>query len=361
MSLLPIRPLISGLDTVHAAYYLRPGYGAAFSYEALLQEKERLRSDRMRDGKAVAIGDWTFALQPYGSGSGYPLVLKNAEYTIECGENNTPGFFVAFRSEALWQRGARAMHERLLTWAESVGLVPVKAESLSRVDFAFDYFLPTVDFTDENVVSLSAKDSRHRQDRKIQTMSFGRGDVLLRIYNKVDEIAQQSDKVWFFDLWGETENIWRIEWQIRKDMLRRFGLRTFADLFAGQGDLLRYLASEHDTLRVPTDDSNRSRWPLHPLWSDLLRQIEALDSQGVYRDIDPQAALNERLLRMAISVYGYLKRIAAITGMQHAEDFVSLATAQERLEQLVYRVHNAGSWKLDVQTKREQMELGNWS
>jgi hypothetical protein len=236
----------------------------------------------------------------------------------------------------------------------------VKAEALSRVDFAFDYLLPVVDFTEDNVVSLSTKDAQYRENGALQTLTFGRGDIVLRIYDKVAEIAQQSDKVWLFQLWGESENVWRVEWQVRKDVLRRFALRTFDDLFEGQGDLLRYLASEHDSLRVPNADSNRSRWPLHPLWRDLINEIEEFNGEGVYRSIDPQAALNERLLRMAISVYGYLKRIAAITGMQHEEDFVSLPTAQERLEELVFRVHSPGTWKLDVQAKRQQMQLGNW-
>jgi hypothetical protein len=360
MSALAPRFLISGLDTVQAAYYLRPTNGSTFSFESLLITKERLRADKVREGEPVSIGDWSFILQPYGSSSGYPLVLKNPQFTVECGEYNTPGFFVTFRSEALWQQGAKALHEHFLTWARSVGLVAVKVESLSRVDFAFDYLLPVVDFTEDSVVSLSSKDSQHRENGALQTLTFGRGDIVLRIYDKVAEIAQQSDKVWFFQLWGETEKVWRMEWQVRKDALQRFGLRTFEDLFAGQGDLLRYLATEHESIRVSNADSNRSRWPLHPLWRDLLAQIESFDSQGTYRSIDPQAALDERLLRMAISVYGYLKRIAAITGMQHAEDFVSLPTAQERMEQLVYRVHSPGAWRLDVQAKRDQMQLGNW-
>jgi hypothetical protein len=30
------------------------------------------------------------------------------------------------------------------------------------------------------------------------------------------------------------------------------------------------------------------------------------------------------------------------------------------MEQLVYRVHSPGAWRLDVQAKRDQMQLGNW-
>ncbi len=90
--------------------------------------------------------------------------------------------------------------------------------------------------------------------------------IFLRVYDKIAEIKQQSDKVWFFLLWEEDENVWRIEWQIRKAVLKKFGIVTFNDLKNRQGDLLYYLAVEHDTLRIPNNDSNKSRWPLHPLW-----------------------------------------------------------------------------------------------
>jgi hypothetical protein len=130
------------------------------------------------------------------------------------------------------------------------------------------------------------------------------------------------------------------------------------DLFEGQGDLLRYLANEHDSLRIPTQDSNRSRWPIHPLWIDLRSQIDTFHAQGVYREIDPQAALREQLMRIAVSVYGYQKRVAAILGLQESRDNVSLEQAEARLSSLVGGVHNPLSWQVDVAAKREQTRLG---
>ena len=86
------------------------------------------------------------------------------------------------------------------------------------------------------------------------------------MYDKVAEVEQQSDKVWFFILWGQDRDVWRIEWQVRKAVLREFGIVTVEDLRKCQGDLLRYLCAEHTTLRVPTGDEDRSRWALHRLW-----------------------------------------------------------------------------------------------
>jgi hypothetical protein len=351
------RLLLTGLDTVQACYYLRRTHGAALDFEALTVAKERLRASRSRDVAIVNLGAIDFGLRPNGSGSGYPLVLDCPDWTMECGEFNSPSFFVTFRSQALWHKGAAALHDQFLTWAESVGLQIIRPESLSRVDFTFDYWLPAVDFDEDSVVSLSAKDRLYRENRKVQTLTFGKGDVVLRIYDKIAEIAEKSDKVWFFDLWGVKDNVWRIEWQVRKDVLRRFGVRTFQDLFDGQGDVLRYLATEHDSLRIHSEDSNRSRWPIHPLWSDLIVRIEAFDCHGIHRDLDPEAVLSQRLAQIGVAVYGYSKRVAAIMGVQTGEEYVGLSQALRRLDDLVKRVYEPLSWDADVRARRAKMAV----
>ena len=321
--------------------------------------KEILVANKSRTGAVHKIGTTEFLLRPRGTASGFPLLLENNEFSIQCGEFNNPSFYVTFRSEALWRHGARVLHDSFLSWAGSVGLYALQPERLSRVDFTFDYEIEAPGFEADHVVSLSAKDDTHRKERQVETLSYGTGDVRLRIYDKVAEIQQKSGKAWFFELWGVMENVWRIEWQIRKAVLRRFGIRTFTDLDQGAGDVLRYLASEHDTLRIPTADSNRSRWPLHPLWIDLQAQIERFASQGVYREIDPEAALRERMLRMAISVYGYLKRAGAITSLQRRQDSVTLMEAEQRLMALIRDIHDPQTWQLDVRRKRDEMRLGD--
>jgi len=354
------RRLISGLDTVQVCYYLHREAGAPFSFEELMLARERLRALKTRGGAIVEVGGWTLSVRPYGSSSGFPLVLDHSDFTIECGEFNNPSFYVTFRSAALWRRGATALHETFVAWAASVGLVATRSEKLSRVDFTFDYWLSAVDFTPDSVVSLSAKDSLHREDGAIQTITYGKSDVVLRIYNKVAEIEQQSHKVWLFDLWGVKEDVWRIEWQVRKDVLRRFGIRTFDDLFDGQGDVLRYLASEHDRLCVPTADANRGRWPLHALWADLVEQIESFSAQGVHREIDPQAVLRERLQRVAVAVYGYQKRAAAILALLREQPEVGLRDCQEQLSKLIGRLHDPLSWRFDVTSRRQEMMTGRY-
>ncbi|MDP2242310.1 MAG: hypothetical protein Q8K18_19395 [Burkholderiales bacterium] len=352
--------LLFGHDTVQCAYYLRADDGSGIDFERLAIDREELRLSKLKEPKVIQLGSEAFLLEPNGSRSGYPFIINNPAFRIEFGEYNVPSFFVTFRSEALWRVGTQALHQRFMSWAESLGFRPDKPEGLSRVDFTFDYGLPVIDFDEDSFVSLSNKDAKHRENGKVQTFQFGRDDIVLRIYNKVAEIKQQSNKVWFYELWGRDSDVWRIEWQVRKDVLRRFGIRTFKDLDDQQGDLLRYLAGEHTTLRVKAEDGNRSRWPLHPLWVDLQEQIKRFNCTGIYREVSEMGVLNERLMRMAISINGYLKRIAAVRCLQHNEDFMPHREALVHLQRMLAQVHDPLDWQQDVQKRIKHMQLGRW-
>jgi len=352
--------LLHGIDTVQCAYYLTPSGAMDLDFAELGRIKEQLRMDKRREPRAVILGGTEFFLEPRGSSSGYPFVLTNADFTVEVGEYNVPSCYVTFRSQALWRESASALHDKFLAWATAVGFEIEKPETLSRVDFCFDYSLAELDFDEDSFVSLSSKDSQNREHRVIQTFTFGKGDVVLRVYDKVAEIKQQSGKVWFYELWGQDEHVWRIEWQVRKAWLRAFGIRTLTDLSEKQGVLLQALAEHHDTLRIRSEDSNRSRWPLHPLWVDLQQRIGELHTLPPKR-IDGKAfALDERLMRLAISMYGYLKRVAAISCVKQGKPMMSEEEAYSLLGDLLRDLFDPLNWNVDVKKRIKAIELGEW-
>ncbi|MEO9230735.1 MAG: hypothetical protein ABI216_17575 [Devosia sp.] len=351
--------LLSGLDTVDCAYYLRCGCISNLDFAALREKREAHRESKSRDPLLVELGGTEFMLSANGTKSGYPFVISNQDYTIQFGEFNDPNFFVTYRSIALWHQGARALHENFLQWAGSLGYMPVRPEGLSRCDFAFDFHLPEIDFDEDSFVTVADKDSQHRKNGEVQTFTFGRDEVVLRVYNKSAEVEEASHKYWLHPLWqGQSENVWRVEWQVRKDTLKRFGLRTFEDLFDGYGDLLRYLVAEHTSLRVKSEDSNRSRWPVHPLWTLLAGHIDQLPAQGVYRVLDPRMMLDETLMRMAISMQGYLKKVAAIECLKEGRPMISQGQTIDRLIPLLEKVHNGLTWRADVQRRIDQLRVG---
>ncbi|MDD3936126.1 hypothetical protein [Rhodoferax sp.] len=350
--------LLSGLDTVECAYYLRPGATCKLDFEALRLQREVMRQSKTIEPMKLELGGIEFMLSPNGTKSGYPFLVSNQDFTIQFGEFNNPSFFVKFSSFALWNQGAKLLHERFLQWADTLGFIPDRPEGLSRCDFAFDFHLEQIDFDEDSFVTVAAKDSQHRKDGKVQTFTFGRDEVVLRVYNKSAEIEESSGKYWLHPLWqGQTENVWRVEWQVRKETLKRFGLRTFQDLFDGYGDCLRYLVAEHTSLRVKMEDSNRSRWPVHPLWALLSQQIDQLPAQGIYREVNSRAMLDETLMRMAISMEGYLKKVAAIECLKEGRPMISQSQTIDRLIPLLEKVHNGLTWRGDVQKRMDQLRL----
>ena len=353
--------LLSGIDTIDCAYYLRPAQGCLLDFESLAEIREKLRSAKRKEQATVSLAGKDFLLSPHGTGSGYPYLMENPETRVQFGEFNNPSFFVNYRSHALWHKGAQTLHREFTEWTAAMQLDVVRDEGLSRVDFAFDVLVPDIDFDEDSFVTLASKDATHRKDRKAQTFTFGQGDIVLRVYDKSAEIREASGKTWFHDLWGGvSENVWRIEFQVRKEVLKRFGIRTFQDLFDGAGDVLRHLAFEHTTLRVRQDDSNRSRWPLHPLWVMLQAHVETLQAQGVLREVDRDERLLEQMLRLAVSVEGYIKRSAAIECVRRGGELISHEGALEQFSAFLRRVHDPLTWRTDVMKRAEQVRLGQW-
>lgn len=352
--------LLSGHDTIECAYYLMRNGDCSLDFERLAVEKEELRLSKSRKPKAIQLGCEEFLLAGHGTQSGYPFLIENDAFSIQFGELNKPNFFVTYRSIALWHASAVGVHERFIRWAESVGMHPYRQESLSRVDFTFDYQIHEIDFDETNFVSQAVKDVQHRKHGKVQTFRFGTEGIVLRVYNKTDEIDESSAKTWFYEIWGVDKDVWRIEWQVRKAFLRFHNIRTFSDLAKSQGNVVRMLVEQHTTLRTKNSDSNRSRWPLHPLWQDLSTLVSQLEGMDEVRELDMDAQLDERLMRIAISMYGYMKRVAAISSLQSNVQALSLQDASGRLNRILDQIHDPLTWQTDVERRMTEMRLGEW-
>jgi hypothetical protein len=353
--------LIHGFDTVQCAYFMELSGDCGIDFQLLREKKEKIRVSKNKDPELISLGEVKFLIHPFGTASGYPLVISNEDFKIEMGEFNSPNFFVTFRSQALWRESAFTLHDKFMEWANSVGFEILQPETLSRIDYCFDYNLPEIDFDEDCFVSRANKDSKHREDGKVQTFTFGKGDVVLRMYDKIAEIKQQSEKSWFYELWGGLDqDVWRIEWQVRKEVLRNYGIKTFDDLYNKLGNLLKYLSEEHDTLRQPNGDSNRSRWPLHPLWEDVQERVKQINEVEVCKGYDEDKVLDERMMRIAISVYGYLKRVAAIYCVQNGKNMVSKDEALEHLCKRMWKVHDPLNWAIDVKKRIDFIGCGEW-
>ncbi len=151
--------LIHGIDTLQCAYFLESRKRKGIDFELLGREKESIKETRAKEPKRITLGNSDFLLHAFGSSSGYPIIISNEDFKIEMGEFNNPNFFVTFRSQGIWGSSVFDLHEKFIEWAGSVGYEPCGSESISRIDYCFDYSLSEIDFDEDWFVSRSTKDS----------------------------------------------------------------------------------------------------------------------------------------------------------------------------------------------------------
>jgi hypothetical protein len=70
--------------------------------------------------------------------------------------------------------------------------------------------------------------------------------------------------------------------------------------------------------------------------------------------------LDERMIRITISMYGYMKRIAAIYSLQGKTSAISLKQSQAHLSVQMERIHDPLTWQTDVERRITEMRMGEW-
>lgn len=338
--------LLSGLDSLYVSHFLDTT-ASDLDWDALVYRREDARQSR-RKVTEIELGSETFDLQPSGMHP-YGIVLRNRSLEVRLAERMQPSCHVRYASEALWTEGLDRLDQRLRTWFASVRAIELRREVVSRADWAFDYGINTIDFDRDNFVTRADLDVAYRSKGKPQTFTLGKAQIVIRVYDKCAEIAQQSNKTWFHELWGRKEGVWRIEFQVRGERLRAAAIRTLDDVRILQNDLLREIATGHTSLRTASGDSNRSRWPYHGLWTQLLSDIECLPQTGLVRSYDPGSPLEYRLRKLAQSLYGGLRNIAAIESLRSDTDgALPFAALLERLPDILALEHSEPLWLADV-------------
>jgi len=362
--------LLSGPDSLYVSYYLDLETSDLDFGD--LSFRKLMLADREPGYDEVVLGSERFLLKPYGRNP-YKYVLANDAFEIALAERLKPSVSVQFMSKALWHEGADALHRRILAWAASINAQVCKPESISRADWAFDFHLPNIDFTEDHFASRARKDNKWRDGGKVQTFQFGTGDTVVRVYDKVAEIEQVSGKVWFYDIWAvpigeppigkDERTVWRLEFQVRRERLRDGGINTYRDLTDLAGDLLRDLAYRHTTLRTPIgDDSNKARWPLHPLWQALQGAIEDMPAQGLLRAYRDKTPLDYRLNMLTKALYGYTKAVAALIRLRQSDTQVPIEfdAVLAKLPALLEDHHAPSIWRDEVDKRVRDYGLGQW-
>jgi hypothetical protein len=170
---------------------------------------------------------------------------------------------------------------------------------------------------------------------------------VVRIYDKTLELAVRGE-TWPQVVWKDADPeqpVWRVELQFRRPALKAFGLKTVADVLAARQEVWDY-GMRWISLREPTGDTNRSRWPEAPVWTVLRETALGSPCSELVRE-RREAASRLRLLRGFV---GYATSLAACEDVDDLEE----ALREVAPEVQAYLARKGTTFDDVVAAKREQ-------
>lgn len=314
-----VKPLMSLVDTLHLGFYISSYKLTEKDYKYLDECKQKARERKINEPQEMFKfqGKYFYVTS---AKQHYAWVLYNDDITVRIARHvngNFPEVYLEYRSRLL-MAGLKDVHNAIKEWVES--WADIKSEKVSRADIATDY-QGSFDIAIDNVVMRSRNSIEHhegfriyRESRNITGYTFGSGPIMLRIYNKSHEITKSRKQYmmeeWKVNGWDGKTPVWRVEAQLRRDILKEFQIETVQDLIDISPDTWRYITGEWFTVRVPSDkDKTRSRWLLSEMWQTVHKSFSRFgELTGIVREKIKNVCIDNMIPQIA----GLLTSLSAL-------------------------------------------------
>lgn len=261
-----ITPLRCGVDTLEATF-------AGELSEEVVSELKRRKELAIASGKPneLMLGGRAFYLGPKGVGP-WQYSMRNDEMMVWFSTaKHVPPMLVKLLQQGLAEVGVASLWNQAKEIASELGS---GFQNCTRLDVALDYqgeFFTVEEM--RNIVCPAHFRPVYPNIENPQTYQFGKGDIVLRVYDKSAEIMA-SRKEWWKFIWRQCGGcsadapVYRVEAQIRGNVLRELGYHSVEHIIEELPEIFDY-ALRWASLRVPVADTNRSRWPEDPRWTKL--------------------------------------------------------------------------------------------
>lgn len=305
--------LHNGFDTLTIAIQANLPPEAFHYFEAQKDLAEKEQQDTLTDYNGVQ-----FHIKGHG-GSGYRILANGgpmgAQWAFKKPNPKDPwGIRVIFGSTFLATRGLGAARAHLDSVLNALSIRTRPEDfSMSRVDYCVDILTPPEFILDPEAFIMHSSTNRRdhiaNSDMAVsgksgRTTSVTIGHPRARqviVYDKRAEVIQKHKPHWWH-FWNKTRQangqtpigpdtpdlkIWRVEFRAGKGLLKdRWDIRTWQDLFTRFGDLANETGQVIRYTVPTTHDTNRARWPNHPIWEIALGEINT-DLIEMYEGTDP--------------------------------------------------------------------------
>lgn len=289
-----LRPIRCGVDTLEATFR---GDLEFFFMKELIAKKMQAQKSGLEPLRVC--GEELF-VKPQGMRLWSHLVTNEDFMFFLSHAANMPPMLVKLTAQGLATRGVEELWSKAKEIASEAELNP---RNLTRIDVAVDFQGWTPGWDEmQHVICTSNFRPVYPNCGAPETFQFGKGDVVLRLYKKSKEVAD-TKKAWWHPVWqlcgyDPMQPVWRVEVQLRGAVLAELGMRDPDTALENINGLFRF-GLDWCSLRIPTEDSNKSRWPGHPAWTQLRDAFEPTRPLGRIRPVKQSMAYDACVARLA--------------------------------------------------------------
>jgi len=331
--------LRSGIDSLYVSYQgtLHP------EIEQKLEQCKNYAQSTDPDEQAKAViylVDHNFMVKPTGKGK-YAYVIVDNWFHIQIARSTTkqiPMVYIQISSELLTGSDVSSIIINLNNLVNSIGKRNGSA-SISRVDLCTDFTTETdlASLPRSAWVSRSDKFNAYYEGKQLTGYVFGEGGpISCRLYNKTIEI-KKSKKTYLYPIWKKAgwdgvSYVWRLEYQYRRDVLRELLILKANNLVDILSPLWLYSTRDWLKLTIPSaTDGTQSRWPIHPLW------LQLIDSS--WSGKRGEQLMRIRKERLPQSDYLYINGLSAITSIMARDGLADFDEAMEIYKKEAHAFH----------------------
>lgn len=293
--------LSSGFDRLKVGFYIN---WESPLFLTVLQDA-KLAAKEANDLVPVSFsenGDMVFNCHATGRKGGFGFHLSRADVDLFFSTRKdikTPNLWVDIGSESCWSPGYRHVIAEIKALVESQGGNIFK-NTVSEVHLCADWIgldieelpIDKYDFwvTRANKFNAYAchqgllgvtldQDQGDLPGEQMTGIKFGKGDIMLRIYDKTAELKRCPSKQGVFaSVWSnanyDDEKVTRVEYQLRRPVLAQMQVHSLTDLEEKKNSIWRYCTEDWTSLRcqeVDREHRHQDRAPIHPWWQEVRR------------------------------------------------------------------------------------------
>lgn len=298
------QPLRWGIDSL----YLSFAGSLHLDQEHKLDRLKKLaQSDQLLDQSQaqLPVNNHIFEVKDKGTGM-FPYILEDNCFRIQLSRQRAksmPMAYVKISSEYLTHKTVDDVVDDLTAVLDMLGVLESRPKT-SRIDLFLD-FASNEDMDSwhrDAWVTRSEKIHQYAIKGEFSGWSIGMGSGMsARLYNKTLEIMT-SNKGYLIPLWTEAgwsknHPIWRLEFEFKRDVLVQFDVQDLSVTLDNLNGLWSYATTDWLKLTIPSEgDTNRSRWPIHPLWAYLSSVDFATQGGALSRQFSEQRVPSDQRL-----------------------------------------------------------------